>query len=259
MELAPIRPSAPIREQYDARLLRAVDQMGRAVTSELAKAYRANTPEIVIYAQDASPARVLRSAIAGLRRTWLKRFDDLSGQMAEHFAKSVRDRCDRTLKSQLREAGMTVRFKATKAMNDAYQAVIGENVGLIRSIPEQYLGQVETIVMQSVQAGRDLGAMTDVLNHQLGVTRRRAARIALDQNNKATSTMRRARELQLGIVEGVWLHSAGGKIPRPPHVAFSGQRFSLAVGHDFSDGEGKVLPGQPINCRCTWKAVVSGL
>jgi SPP1 gp7 family putative phage head morphogenesis protein len=160
--------------------------------------------------------------------------------------------------ADLRKAGMSVRFKMTAAMNDAYQAVRAENVNLIKSIAQQHLTQVETLVMQSVQQGRDLGALTQELTARYGVTKRRAAFIAKDQNNKATATMTRVRHLELGITQAKWLHSAGGKHPRPEHVAFSGKVYQIANGHDFGDGEGPVWPGQPINCRCVAIPIVPG-
>ena len=112
--------------------------------------------------------------------------------------------------------------------------------------------------MRSVQDGRDLGSLTAALTERDGVTKRRAARIAVHQNNQATTTMRVVRELELGCTEGEWLHSAGGKTPRPPHVAFSRHRFKIAEGHDFGDGAGKVRPGTEPGCRCTWAAIVPG-
>ncbi|KYF05143.1 phage head morphogenesis protein, partial [Salmonella enterica subsp. enterica serovar Typhimurium] len=76
---------------------------------------------------------------------------------------------------------------------------ITENVNLIRSIPQQHLTQVETLVMQSVGRGRDLKTLTDELEKRYGITRRRAALIARDQNNKATSVMQSARQRSVGI------------------------------------------------------------
>ncbi|MCH5894342.1 phage head morphogenesis protein, partial [Salmonella enterica] len=84
-------------------------------------------------------------------------------------------------------------------MNTALQASITENVNLIRSIPQQHLTQVETLVMQSVSRGRDLKTLTDELEKRYGITRRRAALIARDQNNKATSVMQSARQRSVGI------------------------------------------------------------
>jgi len=117
---------------------------------------------------------------------------------------------------------------------------------------------VQTDLMQSVQNGRDIEYLTKAIEKRTGITKRRAARIALDQNNKATAVMVRTRALELGVTKARWLHSAGGKTPRPEHVKFSGQTFDLAKGHDFNNGEGVVWPGTAINCRCVSVPIVPG-
>lgn len=256
--LNPIRPAAPIRARYEARLFAHIDEMHRSILHWIAAEWRKNAPETVLFGKDESPVTALQAALNRLSRHWLKRFDDLAERMAEHFATSVRTRNDRALLADLRKGGFSVRFKMTGPMRDAYQAVIGENVGLIRSIAEQHLGQVQTLVMQSASQGRDLGTLTDALVKQHGVTRRRAAFIARDQNNKATATLARARHLDLGITKAKWMHSAGGKHPRPEHVHFSGKTYDIADGHDFDDGLGPVWPGTAINCRCVSVPIVPG-
>jgi uncharacterized protein with gpF-like domain len=256
--LKPIRPAAPIRIKYEQRLLALLDEMHTSVLHWVRAEYRRNTPQTILYGADETPVKALQSAIDKLGARWLRRFDDLAGSLADYFSKAVKDRCDRTLMSGLRDGGFSVRFKMTDAMRDAFDGTRAENVALIKSIPEQYLGQVEAAVMQSVSQGRDLASLTRSLTKIKGVSQRRAAHIALDQNNKATATMRSVRERELGITEGVWMHSGGGREPRRSHKAFSGQRFKLSEGHDFGDDFGPVLPGQAINCRCTWRAVVPG-
>lgn len=244
--IPPIRPSAATRTKYQKRLGAAIDEMTRSVIYWTRASYRADQPATVELAQDG----VLNDAFDKLAARWLGKFDDLAVSLAAWFAQDHKNRVDRTLKSQLRNAGFTVKFKMTSAMRAAFDAVIDENVALIKSISSQYLESVKIDLMQSVQNGRDLGYLTDRLVKRTGITQRRAARIARDQNNKASAVMARTRQLELGITQAKWLHSAGGKTPRPKHVAFSGQVFDLASGHDFEDGEGHVLPGQPINCRC---------
>lgn len=256
MAATTIRPAAPIRDKYQSRLWSEIDAMHRAILREITAEWKRNTPETVIMASDNLPAKALQQVIAKQGKRWLKRFDDLSESLAEYFATAVRGRCDRTLASMLRQGGMSVRFKMTRPMRDAFEAVRAENVGLIRSIATQHLSRVETLVMQSVSQGRDLATLTRSLQKEFNVSKRRAALIARDQNNKATATMRSIREREVGVTEGIWLHSGGGREPRPAHKAFSGKRFKLAEGHDFKDGFGPVLPGQAINCRCTWKAVL---
>lgn len=256
--LKPIRPSAAIRADYERRLQAEIADMHASILRWLVAEYRRATPEIVIYASDDSPARTLQSAMRSLGRRWLKRFDELAPRLAQHFATAVHSRSDRALMADLRRAGMSVRFKMTAAMNDAFQATVGENVSLIRSIAEQHLGQVEQLVMRSVQDGRDVGALTKELTARYGVTKRRAAFISLDQNNKATAVMTKVRHLELGITKAKWLHSAGGRHPREKHVAFSGKTYDVAKGHDFGDGAGTVWPGTAINCRCVSVPIVPG-
>ena len=117
--LNPVRPSAPIRAKYEKRILTLCDQMHRSIVHWLVLDYRRNQPEVMVYAQDASPARTLQATMRKLRKRWLGRFDELAPKMADYFATAVKDRSDRALMSDLRAAGLTVRFKATKAMNDA--------------------------------------------------------------------------------------------------------------------------------------------
>lgn len=256
--LRPIRPSAAIRVAYERRLLVLVDEMHKSTLRWVKAAWRANEPEpiTVITGLDASPAAALQATFRKLGKRWLKRFDDLAQSMAESMVKQVNGRTQRILMEDLRRAGFTVKFQTTPAMREAMQSIVAENVNLIRSIPERYLTQAETLAMQSVSQGRDLATLTQGIEKQFGVSRRKAADIALDQNNKATSSLRSIREQELGITEGIWRHSGGGKTPRASHKHFSGQKFKLAEGHDFDDGFGKVLPGQAINCRCYWTAVL---
>lgn len=258
MKLSPIRPAAPIRAKYEARLLALVDEMHASIMHWIKAEYRKSIRPTMLYGADETPVKALQRELNTLGRRWTKRFDELADNLASYFAQAVRDRCDRTLLGDLRRGGMSVRFKMTAAMKNAFDGVRAENVSLIKSIAAEHLADVETMVMQSVSQGRDLAALTRDLTTIKGVSRRRAQRIALHQNNMATATMRGAREQELGITEGEWLHSGAGKHPRPAHKAFSGKRFKLSEGHDFGDGFGKVLPGQAINCHCTWRAIVPG-
>jgi len=253
--ITPIRPVVATGDEYQRKLTRLVDEMAVSIGYWLRAAYRANQPATIV--QDAG-TESLQAAFDKLAERWRAKFDRLAPQMANWFARSHQDRTQRQLQVQLRKAGFTVRFKPTAAMRDAFDAVVDENVGLIRSIAEQHLTQVRTVLMQSVQTGRDLGTMTKELQKRTGVTKRRAAFIARDQNNKATAVMVRTRALEVGITRAKWLHSGGGREPRPEHVAFSGKTFDLARGHDFQNGEGVVWPGTAINCRCVAVPIVPG-
>lgn len=210
------------------------------------------------FAGEMLPAAELQAAMQDLSDYWLARFDIASQQLAGYFGKSVARRTDAQLKSILSDAGMSVRFEMTPGMRDVLQATISDNVGLIRSIPQQYLKNVEGMVMRSIAAGRDLATLSKQIEHQYGVTKRRAALIARDQNNKATAYMHDARRKELGIQEAVWIHSGGGKKPRPKHVKADGQRFNVGIGLPIGDKGEYVLPGESINCRCVSRSIIPG-
>ena len=254
--LRPVRPNAGVEAAFRRRLLDEIEAMGQSVEYWLGAAYKAHPPRMAL---DAIPANELRDAMEKLSRQWSYRFDELASWLADHFSNDAMDRSDHALYSALRRAGFTVRFKMTAAMRDVLQATIHESVSLIRSIPQRYLSQVQGMVMRSVQTGRDLAQLSDSLRSELGVTKRRAALIARDQNNKATAAMTRARQAELGISEAVWQHSHAGKRPRPTHVRMNGKRYDVSVGM-YDPAEGRhVLPGELINCRCTSRSVIPGL
>lgn len=252
--IRPIRPNAGVEAWYRRQLDNQVRKMQKSVVYWLSANYKASGAAV---AMDASPAVFMRDAMRKLARRWTKAFDSIAQKLSERFAGDTLKNADVSLHNALDTAGFTVEFKMTAPMNNALQATISENVGLIRSIPEKYFTEVEGLVMRSVARGRDLSYLTDELEKRYGITRRRAALIARDQNNKATSAMQAARQQSLGITEGIWRHSHAGKEPRASHVKADGQKFDLSKGL-YLDGKW-VMPGEEINCRCTWSPVIPGL
>ncbi|NWC11927.1 minor capsid protein [Pseudomonas agarici] len=208
-------------------------------------------------AEDESPAMMMRKAMRKLSQRWQGKFSDLADTLSKSFADRALSNSDVSLRNAMEAAGATVKFTMTAEMNDVYQGCIGEQVGLIKSIASEHLSEVQGLVMRSVQRGRDLGELSEELQKRYGITKRRAALIARDQNNKATSAMQSARQRAIGIKEGIWRHSGGGKVPRHSHVQASGKAFDLAKGM-FIDGEW-IMPGEKINCRCGWSPVIPGL
>lgn len=256
--LAPVRPNQLIARAYHARLDAAIEALHRSLLRWVIAAYRANEPEM---AQDESPARALATTMARLRRRWLGKFDELGDDLARWFATETMKRSDSALRRLLAKAGMTVKFRMSRAMNDAYQASIVENVGLIRSIAAQHLDEVEGMVMRSVQTGRDIGYLTSALHQRFEVSKRRAALIARDQNAKATAVVTRVRQQEIGIEQCVWLHSGGGKVPRPSHVRAGRDkvRYDVKTGWFDPHEQKLIFPGELISCRCVGRAVIPGL
>lgn len=254
------RPSAAIRNQYAKGLRSLIDDMNKSVLYWISTVYNRRSDEIL--ADDASPSRDLAKELRALFRQWERNFDEYAETRARWFSKRVNSNATRQMKSALRDAGFTVRFRNSRRVNMMLQATVAENVNLIRSIPQQYLTNVTSIVMQSVRSGRDMGYIAQQVQREYGVSKRRAITIARDQTNKATEAVSQARAADIGITHGFWMHRSGGKVPRPTHEAFNGQRFKLTEGLYDSQAErvrgggyrGRfVKPAELINCHCTFR------
>lgn len=258
--IAAVHPNAGLEVAYRKKLDALIHEMNASLVYWLKATYRAKPPEMAQDAPDGSlegsPAMRLRTEMWHLGDRWLKRFDDAAPDLARYFATAAAQRADGALAAALKKAGISVRFKMTAPMNDAYRAVIGENISLIKSIAQEHLAGVEQMVMRSVTAGRDIGALAKGLDERYGATRRRAALIARDQNAKATAVVTRVRQVECGITEAIWLHSTGGRHPRKSHQDASGKRYNVAEGM-LIDGE-HIRPGELINCRCVCRSVVEG-
>ncbi|UOO77937.1 minor capsid protein [Neisseria sp. Dent CA1/247] len=247
--LKPIHPNLGVEAAYRKSLKKLLREIKQDVNSLLDNHYPKGL------AQD-TLSDGLSLALSRLLKRWLDRLDVLAPQIAEKFLNQLMKHTDKAFEVALRQAGFTVNFRHTHATRNAFQAAFGGNVGLIRSIAQQYLGRVESTVWRSINAGYDMSKLTKELRKDFGISERRAAFIARDQTNKAKAVIEKARRQELGITEAIWMHSHAGKEPRPSHVAANGRRFNVAKGM-YLDGKW-VQPGEEINCRCTSRAVIKG-
>lgn len=256
VRVAPVRPSAAVTAKYQAKLDALISRMAASVSAAVLAQYRRHPPEL---ATDESPAAAMRETMHRLRRDWDARFDELAQTAGRRFPREATAHADRSFAAALKKAGFTVKFQASRVTNDLQQAAITENVSLIRSIPSEYFTQIQSMVTASATVGGDLGALAKGLQDQFGVTKRRAAIISRDQSAKITSGITKARQLELGIEKARWLHSSGGRYPRPLHVAYS-QGKNGGPFYDVKEGaliDGKrTFPGYEISCRCVSVSVI---
>jgi SPP1 gp7 family putative phage head morphogenesis protein len=254
IRLAPIRPNLGVERAYQRRIDALVEQMQRDVIRTIKATWNRKPPKI---AQDESSPAALRDAMERLGREWESRFDDFAQSAGRRFAGEATGSADRAFADALRKAGFTVKFQISRNVQEIFASTVQSQVALIRNIPAETLTQIEGHVMRSVQAGRDLGSLAKAMEEQFGVTKRRAATIARSQNNIATATITKERQRELGITHATWLHSAGGKHPRPEHVAFSGKSYEIAKGAFLE--EKWTWPGVEINCRCVSRSIIPGI
>lgn len=249
----PVFSNQGIRAKYHAVLVHHISRMRQDVLKRVLAAYEQFDAQ---QAQDETPLERLKRTFSNILGQWQEHFDKHAESLASQFVQQASGHATRSVRNSLRDLGFTVQFQATPAVKEAVNRALTENIGLIKSIPTECLDEVQELVEKSALAGRDLGTLTDEIKRRFDVADSRAALIARDQNNKVSASITRRRQQDLGISEGIWLHSGASRHPRPEHVAANGKRFNLEKGL-YLDGHW-TMPGEDINCGCTWRPILPG-
>lgn len=123
-------------------------------------------------------------------------------------------------------------------------AFVSENVNLLKSIPSQYLSEVQNTITRNFRAGKRAEAIEEELVKRFAISERRAALIAMDQTMKLNAQFTRTRQTELGVDNYIWRTALDEKV-RPTHADNEGRVFSWRVGPPVTDH-----PGMETNCRC---------
>jgi len=259
-KLRAIRPNVGLRLKYRRSLMALIDEMDASVLYWIGAEYRASPPAL---AMDATPSQRMLAKFRALAKKWQRKFDEAAPRIADAYVKGNYYATSSAMKSALRDAGISIKFKLDRAMKDALNASVAENVALIKSIPQRYLAQTEGIVTRAYASGRDLETMVKEIRKLYPKAAGSAELIAQDQSNKLNSTVENARRLELGIQKAIWMHSGGGKHPRKEHQKASGRVYNIREGcliKDERTGQLEYIqPGQKIRCRCVSRSVLPGV
>jgi SPP1 gp7 family putative phage head morphogenesis protein len=257
----PLNPSAAIEQRYYLALRVLVDRMVADTEHELKNLFKTEHAE-EFFAQDASISSQARILTNALIKKYTDLFATLSKPMAERFAEESNKSSDLAVKSSLRQMSddLTLSTKTITSgpLSDILNATVTENVGLIKSIPTQYLNGVQGAVMRSITTGNGMQDLVPFLQKHKGITLRRARTIAQDQSKKAFSGLSKARMQAIGVREYEWLHTSGSRHPRKLHIAMNGNiyRYDDPPIIDEKSGE-RGIPGQAINCACRMRPILN--
>lgn len=245
----------PVR--YNAGLMKWYGSTLKSFARDMDKDVRSRTLEM--FGDSVPPVTRIRHTLGELSDEWIGKFTRHAEGVSSEMATRVLQSADLGLKSAAKDAGFSINMQWTEAMQQRKDAIVAENVGLIKSIPQKYFTEVEGMVYRAVAVGGDAKTLTDEIQREFGkregITRRRAVNIANDQIRKATSSLSSVRQQAAGITHGVWVHSAGQAHPRERHVKADGKVFKLSEGYPCGDRGQNVMPGEEINCSCSWRPV----
>jgi hypothetical protein len=143
-------------------------------------------------------------------------------------------------------------------VSETVQAFVSRNVQLIRSVSDETRSRVSDIVLRGYAARVPLRTVAKEMSEAVDLGRKRALRIASDQNSKLAARLDQARQEQAGISEFAWHHSAK-RHPRPWHQARNGKHYDWSTLHEVG-GSDQIQPGdnagEPPFCGCRSRAVI---
>lgn len=250
--------NARLQLWYKNELKKLVAKMTSEVKHEVVKLFKRfpSKPEITFDDSIGSQARILMNKL-------MDKFESLfaleSKTLADEMMSQTLTTSTNNLKNSLKQLtnGLSIKTDVVPAeLRDVIAADIADNVALIKSIPQQYLKDVNGAVMRSISSGAGMYDLLPQIEKYDNITKRRAEIIALDQTRKAYTSVNKAKLEHQGITKFEWVHSGGGQTPRESHIKIDGQIFSFANVENEQAALGvpkndRGLPGYPVNCRCT--------
>lgn len=246
--IKPIRANAGIREQYYKTLMKNIRNMREDTQSQVINFFKAKPPALIEPDQKKSYSKEMAALLIFLAIKWEKIFKELSGQVPKDITKSVMQYTDRSISQKLKMISVPHNFKFTAKQRDVFNALVEENVSLIKSIPQKYFDDVKGSVMRAFSFGHDETELAKDLYAKYKITQRRANIIARDQIAKANAAFVRVRQEEMGVKYAYWRYTWRSKTPRPDHVRADGRRYEIKKGCLISGDY--IQPAQLTNCKC---------
>lgn len=256
----PINPNASVAARYQASLDRMIAAMVDETERRIRRLFDTEHAE-EYFAADASVSSQARILTNALFAKFTQHFTERAKTTAASFANQADKASASAVHASIKDlsGGLSLPTSMlTGQMKDILNATITENVGLIKSIPQEYLQAVQGAVMRSITTGNGLADLVPFLQKHKDITYRRAHLIALDQNRKAMSNLSAGRMKGLGLKKFEWRHTGGSAEPRKLHQSYDGKIFSFEDLPVIDERTGeRGLPSQAINCRCRLVSVIS--
>ena len=129
---------------------------------------------------------------------------------------------------------------------------ISQNVNLIKSIPDYFLGKVKKTIEEGMSKGRSTSDMVEEIKLSTGVAENKAKLIARDQLGSIYGQVKKKRSEDLGLHSFKWRTMQDSRV-RDTHEALEGRVFSWDTGAVGEGVEGTVrgkCPGEDYQCRC---------
>lgn len=248
--LRPITPSLAAEWAYRRVLFDMLDEAEAYVGREVVPAVEAEHRDLRtkgIGDRFETVFSAMRSFFSNLVGTATRLAGDIfrveADRHTERFAATVKDAIGIDIGNVLRSANL----------EDAMSLVTRRNAALITSISTDLSNRIAQATYDNLQSGGSVKALRERLQTEYGFPRKRAQLIARDQTAKITSNLNRIRQEQAGVTAYKWSSSRDERV-RTLHRQLDGTEHKWAEPGPAEQGG---HPGEPIQCRCIARAVIS--
>lgn len=261
-----VKPNKQAARSFNARLQQLVNAIKKDINERIVPLVRSLEPLYIgdSAINDAWPDDIME-VFASVKNKWRSaEFAGASKSVASDFVKAMNIQNSKRFTASVKPVGVTGLdiFGDSPKLTDLLSASIADNTRLITSIPEQYLENVQSVVMSNMRAGLRPSAIVKQLQEQYGITQRRATLIARDQTSKANGELSKQRQEDAGFEYFRWSDSDDARV-RDRHEKLSNQDIGFGKGVYRWDNPPKndkgapIIPGQEINCRCIAQPVTN--
>lgn len=255
-EAKPVLPAFGAGRIYNAELQKLVRAISRDINTKLVPLIRDLAPQFVADAmvKDAWPEEITRAFITLSQKWSTPQFLKAANDTAKVYVDRLNQNNRRKFQRQMKGVGIDA-FGQSPEVENILAASIADNTRLIKSIPEQYLTNVESVVFSNMRAGLRPSAIVNQLSDQFGVTKNRAKLIARDQTSKANGELSKQRQIDTGFEFFKWQTAEDVRV-RDPHAKLAKRDIGFGPGVYRWDNPPKndkgvpIIPGQEIQCRC---------
>jgi uncharacterized protein with gpF-like domain len=270
----PYRISIGAQARFTAKINKPVEAMVETVNNAIERLYKSEPAMTHMQAfedtaMDAatvgSQARILLNAF---QRQFQNLFGALSTTLAQQMVADINQNSTQQSQANIGQinlvnqgAALTLDPKLLDAATiEILKASVNRATDFIKSIPDKYLSDVSAAVYNSIQNGNGLQDLQPFLEKYGSTVKNWAHNTAMDQTRKTFNSLNAQRMRQIGVRKGEWIHSGGSQHPRPLHEDADGQTFDLNKGLPIGDNGGDyVMPGDDVNCRCTFTPILEDL
>lgn len=245
-----IQPDKQGGISYNAQLQKLVSMIKKDINEMLVPQVRTLEPE---YTADGW-FDVTENILNALRAKWMSEaFLAQYQRVASDFVLSANQSNQKKMEKEFKKFGINV--FSSPSIEEYVTAAAKSNAQLIKTIPEQYLNQVESIVTTNMRSGMRSSNIIKQLSQQFGVTQRRAKFISRDQTAKINSDLASKRMKASGIEYFKWSDSDDQRV-RDRHEQIANKLTAYGRGIYRWDnlplsGKGQpIAPGQDYACRC---------